>query len=159
MYEDHVPTLPDDNRQALFALNELIIVTRTLSESLKATARRLHGEESLSVPARAILLELRKSGPLTAPELARRREVSRQAVQVTVNPLLAEGILETQTNPAHQRSKLVALSARGTELIRQVMRREGTLMSELAGELAAEDMRRAAATLTQLQQLLTKRGD
>jgi len=157
MYDHHIPTSSQDNRQTMFALNELIVATRTLADSLKDTARHLHGQMELSVPARAVMLELRKSGPLTVPELARRRGVSRQFIQVTVNPLLADGTLETRANPAHQRSKLVALSDRGTEKIKQVMRREGALLQELAPDLAPDEIRQATATLTQLQQLLAQK--
>lgn len=159
MSNHHIPTSHPDSRQTLFVLNELIVATRTLADALKDTARHLHGPSQLSVPARAVMLELRKSGPTTVPELARRRQVSRQFMQVTVNPLLADGVLETQTNPAHRRSKLVALSAKGTAMIRQVMRREGALLQELATDLAPEDIRQATATLTQLQQLLAQKTD
>ncbi len=158
MYDHHIPDAQSDSRQTLFALNELIGATRSLADSLKEVARQLHDDLQLSVPARALMLELRKSGPLTVPELARRREVSRQFVQVTVNPLLAAGILETQANPAHRRSQLIALTDTGTQLIRQVMRREGSLLGELAQELSPEDIRQAAATLAQLQQVLAKKA-
>ena len=69
------------NRQTLFALGELINVTRTLADTLKDTARVLHQENSLSVSERSILLDIRKHGRQTVPDLARRRGVSRQFIQ------------------------------------------------------------------------------
>ena len=146
-----------DTRQTLFALSELISITRTLAETLKDTARELHEDNALSVSERSVLLELRKHGPLTVPDLARRREVSRQFIQATVNPLLVEGVLEAQDNPAHKRSKLVALTEKGNELIRQIMKREGALMNGLAADLEADEIRQAAETMTRVEGLLERR--
>ncbi|MDX2473194.1 MAG: MarR family winged helix-turn-helix transcriptional regulator [Candidatus Krumholzibacteria bacterium] len=143
-----------DNRQTLFALGELINVTRTLADTLKDTARALHQENSLSVSERSILLDLRKHGPQTVPDLARRREVSRQFIQATVNPLLEEGVLEAQGNPAHRRSKLIVLTDAGVQLIRQVMKKEGSFMTDIATDLNAEEIRQAAETLARVQGLV-----
>jgi len=156
MSSHNIPSSASDDSQTLFALNELITATSALAETLKETARELHEDLGLSVPERSILLDLRKNGPLTVPTLAKHREVSRQFVQATVNPLIREGILASRTNPAHRRSKLMVLTAKGTQLLRQVMRREGSLMHELAAELAADNIRRAAETLQQVLRLLVK---
>ena len=146
-----------DTRQTLFALGELINITRVLSDTLKDTARELHEENSLSVSERSILLDLRKYGPLTVPDLARRREVSRQFIQATVNPLLAEGVLETRDNPAHRRSKLMALTEKGTQLIRQIMKREGAFMNGLATDLEADEIHQAAETMVRVEELLERK--
>ena len=152
--KNHVPAA--DNRQARFALTELIAATRILAATLTGAARRLHRDQGLSVPERALLLELRQNGPQTVPALARRREVSRQFIQVTANPLLVRGVLECQANPAHRRSKLVALTEKGIELAGQVMQREGTLMHEVATGMSAEEIRQATGTLERLQGLMKK---
>jgi DNA-binding MarR family transcriptional regulator len=145
-----------DNRQTLFALGELINVTRTLADTLKDTARELHQENSLSVSERSILLDLRKHGPQTVPDLARRREVSRQFIQATVNPLLEEGVLEARDNPAHRRSKLIALTDAGVQLIRQVMKKEGAFMNGIALDLDADEIRQAAETLARVEKLIAR---
>ena len=144
------------NRQTLLALGELINITRTLADTLKDTARELHQENSLSVSERSILLDLRKHGPQTVPDLARRREVSRQFIQATVNPLLAEGVLEARDNPAHRRSKLIALTEAGTQLIRQVMKKEGAFMTGIALDLDADEIRQAAETLARVEELIDR---
>jgi len=154
MSNPHIPTPANEGRQTLFALSELININRILADTLKETAHDLHEDLDLSVPARSILLELRKNGPLTVPALARQRDVSRQFIQVTANPMLAAGILESRPNPAHRRSRLMALTNKGTELVRRVMRREGTLMHEVATDLTAAEIRQAAETLTRVQLLM-----
>ncbi len=142
------------NRQTLFALGELINVTRSLADSLKDTARLLHQENSLSVSERSILLDLRKHGRQTVPDLARRRGVSRQYIQTTVNPLLEQGLLEARENPAHRRSSFVVLTEAGTQLIRQVMKKEGAFMNGLARNLEAEEIRQATETLARVEKLI-----
>jgi DNA-binding MarR family transcriptional regulator len=145
-----------DNRQTLFALGELINVTRTLADTLKDTARELHQENSLSVSERSILLDLRKHGRQTVPDLARRRGVSRQFIQATVNPLLEQGLLEAQDNPAHRRSNFVVLTEAGTQLIRQVMKKEGAFMNGIALDLDADEIRQAAETLARVEKLIDR---
>ena len=147
-----------DNRQTLFALSELISITRTLADTLKDTARDLHQENSLTVSERTILLDLRKHGSLTVPDLARLREVSRQFIQATVNPLLVEGVLKAQDNPAHRRSKLIALTEAGTQLIRQVMKKEGAFMADLAEDLEADEIRQASETVARVKSLLDRKS-
>lgn len=71
------------------------------------------GEESLHSGERGILRVLEKSGPCTVPQIARAQSTSRQNVQIIINRLSAEGQVEFRANPAHQRSKLVALTVRG----------------------------------------------
>lgn len=159
MHEDHALSPQADDRRTIYALSELIAVVRRLGETLKDVARDLHEDRNLSVPARAILLELKKTGPLTVPDLARRRGVSRQFIQVTVNPLLATGVLVAQTNPAHRRSRLLTLSPAGELLIRRVMQQEGGLLRKWAVDLEAEEVRQAVATLENLQHVVRVRRD
>ena len=152
--DGHPPT--DSSRQSLCALNELLTSTRNLADTLKETAQNLHEDLDLSVSERTMLLELRKHGPMTVPALARLREVSRQFIHTTVNPLLAEGLLETRPNPAHRRSRLLALTDKGTDLILRVMRREGALMHELASEFGSGEIRQAAEILVRVQEVIVK---
>ena len=138
------------DRQTVFALNELIMATRSLADLLHETATHLHEDSDLSVAERAVMLELRKSGALAVPELARRRDVTRQSTQVTVNPLLKRGLLEKRPNPAHRRSSLIGLTETGTALIRKAMRKEGDLLAELARDLDAHEVREARDVLARL---------
>jgi DNA-binding MarR family transcriptional regulator len=141
-------------RQTVFALNELIAATRRLADMLRETAQRIHVDSDLSVAERAVLFELRRHGPLTVPELARRRGVTRQSTQTTVNPLLARGVLRRAPNPAHRRSPLIELTPDGVVLIRKVMRREGDLLADLSRDLEVEELRQAREALERVAQAL-----
>ena len=143
---------PTEDHQAIFALNELIKATRSLATALNAATRDLHADLDLSVSERGLLITLRQAGDRTVPNLARRRDVSRQFIQSIVNALLARGLVTTRANPLHRRSRLVTLTPAGVTLIRDVMRREGAVLQGLAGGLTAAEIRRAAATVAQVNQ-------
>ena len=156
MYDHHIPITTITDRQALFALNELIGITRALAETLKSATLALHAAQDLTVSERSLMLELKKSGPTTVPALAKSRNVSRQFVQATANPLLEAGVLMTKTNPAHRRSKFLMLTPRGVEMIREAMRKEGGLLKVLAQEVDSDEIKRAAQTLANLQEQMNR---
>ena len=54
--------------------------------------------------------------PLTAPEVGAAMGVTRQGAQKQLNALLELGLVQTLANPAHRRSLLYTLTARGRRL-------------------------------------------
>lgn len=155
MYNQSIPAQEHTDRQTVFALNELIVATRGLAELLTTATSRLHEDLELSVPERSVLIALRRAGARTVPALARERKVSRQFIQMTVNGLLARELVESQPNPAHRRSRLIALTAAGTGLIREVMRREGAVLQALSADLTAPEIRQAVAVMAQMTSKLS----
>ncbi|MCB1181914.1 MarR family transcriptional regulator [bacterium] len=144
------------DRQTVFALNTLIMTTRALADDLRDLAAALHADSELSVAERALMLELRRNGPRTVPELARARAISRQATQTTANPLLARGLLERLPNPRHRRSVRLGLTEAGVDLVRRAMRREGDLLAEMARDLEAPELQQATETLALVQQAVRR---
>jgi len=59
------------------------------------------------------LRTLVKEGPMSVPELARTKPVSRQHCQTTCNALEAKGLVEFIDNPKHKKSRLVRVTKRG----------------------------------------------
>jgi DNA-binding MarR family transcriptional regulator len=59
------------------------------------------------------LRTLIKEGPMTVPEMARTRPISRQHCQTMCNALEAQGLVEFIDNPKHRRSKLVRPTKKG----------------------------------------------
>ena len=117
---------------------------RSLFHELRAVAQELHGGSPLAGGRRGVLLNLLEDGDQTVPDLARRRPVSRQHIQVLVNQLLQEELVVRKRNPAHQRSKLVSLTAAGRRTITAMLEREKRLLRTL--ELEAEPHELLAAT-------------
>ncbi|MBX9746272.1 MAG: MarR family transcriptional regulator [Hyphomonadaceae bacterium] len=59
------------------------------------------------------LRTLVKEGPMTVPEMARTRPVSRQHCQTICNALEMQGLVEFIDNPKHKKSKLVRVTKKG----------------------------------------------
>lgn len=70
-----------------------------------------------------ILRTLAKEGPMTVPEMARSRPVSRQHCQTISNALEAQGLVEFVDNPKHKKSKLVRVTKKGRDRF-QSMRKQ-----------------------------------
>lgn len=138
------------------ALGRLIDETRALFHHLKRAAEHTHRRDALSGGERAILCDLAAGGPRTVPDLARARPVSRQHIQMLVNPLLERGLVELVDNPRHQRSSLVALTARGRGLTARVNRRERRALAELARELDDADLGQAVDTMRQVREVVDR---
>ena len=96
------------------------------------------------------MIEALAGGPRTVPDIARRKSVTRQHIQLLVDELVEAELVELRPNPAHQRSPLVALTRRGEAIFAAGRRREAPLIEQLAGGL---DARKAAATIQTLTAL------
>jgi len=105
----------------------------------------------------SVLEVLLEHGPRTVPDIARRRVVTRQHVQVLVNGLLDLRLVTLAENPAHKRSSLVSLSPSGERTIRRMLKRERD--SWARGELAVspQELRRAVATLRSVREHIAAR--
>lgn len=128
-------------------LGAVIDETRSLFHRLNAAAKELHAEDNITAGKRGVLLDLRRLGPRTVPQLARARPVSRQHIQSLVNPLSDEGYVEFTGNPAHRGSPLIRLTARGRDLARRISQREAEPLTRAAGRVPKADLEKTLATL------------
>lgn len=121
--------------------------TRLLFHTLKQWAESLHRDLEMTVPMRAVLELLLRTGPKTVPEMARARGVSRQHVQQQVDDLLDRDLVERRENPAHRRSARIALTDRGRALIENIRARELGRLSSLQVGVSDHAVREAAQVL------------
>lgn len=91
---------------------------------LSAMAERLHGDLGVGGPHRSILKILFVDGEQTAPDLARRKLVTRQAIQPHLDDLQAKGFVAAVDNPRHRRSNLYSLTKSGIDLCVAIQKRE-----------------------------------
>ncbi len=140
--------------EQIAAFNDVVDETRLLFHRLRYVAERIHGGEAPSAGKRGVLQSLRRHGPLTVPQMARQRPVSRQHIQVLVNGLLDSGYVELMDNPGHKRSKLVRLTPTGTALIDAMLERERLLVEKTDIGMPAARLRDAAHVLRRLRELL-----
>ena len=142
----------DDATGRIYAAHELFAETVSLFHRLKVVTEEIHHFGELSGGMRGVLRNL-DAAPATVPQLARMRPVSRQHIQLIVNDLKDKELVELVDNPAHQRSRLVQLTAAGTRYLKAMNRKEGELLAELGIDIPAADMERAARTLRAVREL------
>lgn len=114
--------------------------------------RRDERRSALSGTARAVLLHLARTGPLTVTEAARHLDRAQSVVSDIVTHLEAKGLLERQPDPADRRRTLVWLTPEGLDHLerdREVL--ATSLLSRAFAAMAAADR---AALLRGLAALL-----
>jgi DNA-binding MarR family transcriptional regulator len=140
-------------QQRIAQAYEVTWLVRRLFRAMGARADEYLADTGLSAADRAVMEFLYPGQELSVPDIARRYDVSRQHVQVTVNGLLAKGLLRSTTNPKHKRSRLIRLSSLGRDSFDEIRRNEAVVVEQLFDDIPAEAL---ATTKTTLTALLTK---
>jgi DNA-binding MarR family transcriptional regulator len=116
-----------------------------------ADGNRLAMAEGLTAARWQVLGAVALAGrPLTVPQIARRMGLTRQAVQESVNRLLAEALVEARDNLDHRRSPLIGLTELGSQKYTAVDQRQSRWINELAAGLQITDLVAAARVLRDL---------
>lgn len=112
--------------------------------------------DGLSVGVRAVLERLAETGPETVPQMGRAMALSRQFVQRMVNDAGEQDYVELRPNPAHQRSRLVAITDEGRIAMSRLKAREHAALGQVGGDLTGDDI---GATLRVLRHMLAAMDD
>ena len=139
------------------AMDAVLGETVSLFHRLKDVSQQVHGQGELSSGRWGVLRDLSRSGPQTVPQMARIRPVSRQYIQTIVDALNEQGLVELVENPAHKRSLLVQLTARGVNLLEQMNQRAGKVFKKLPISIPDEELQRTADTLRAVRELFAGR--
>lgn len=123
---------------------------RRLFRALAAEADFYLSDANLSSADRAIMEFLHREDALSVPDIARCYDVSRQHVQVTVNSLVDRGLLISEENPRHKRSRLIRLSRVGRSTFDEIRRNETAYVSKLFDGLPDDDLNNTRKTLETL---------
>lgn len=124
-----------------------------LYEGIAVIARRfrqLQAPGELSLPERAALARLGRSGPATSAELARAEQITPQAMGNTLNSLENRGLIERSADPNDGRRIIMSLTDAARDVVRH---RRDAKARQLADALSAGftpaelDTLRAAAPL------------
>jgi len=116
-----------------------------------ADGNRLAMAEGLTAARWQVLGAVALAGrPVTVPQIARRMGLTRQAVQESVNRLLAEALVEARDNLDHRRSPLIGLTALGRQKYTAVDQRQARWINQLAAGLQITDLAAAARALRDL---------
>lgn len=120
---------------------------RLLFNVLVAKGEQIHAGRDITMAQRAVLEFLDKNGPATVPYIARQRRVSRQHIQILVNPLLTTGAVEKIDNPAHKRSTLIGLTVSGARLISEMRDKERKVLESTGLTVSEQEIRQATSVL------------
>jgi DNA-binding MarR family transcriptional regulator len=137
-------------------IEQLVYETTALHHRMKIVIQHLHGGGELAAGKRGILKGIEIRGPQTVPQMARARPVSRQHIRASLEPLLAEGLVQYVHNPNHKRSKLVDLTPKGAARLQAINRRENQLFDSLQKQFGGKGVREAAALLRRLRDFLAR---
>ena len=102
----------------------------------------------------AVLDVVQRCGALTVPQIARERSTSRQNIQILVDRLEQQGDIQFTGNPAHKRSALVRMTAKGEASLADGDQGQQQLIDEIKALLSEEEIREAASVLQKINSLL-----
>ncbi len=151
------PMRPPDESEVT-AVADMLDAVMLLSRQLRSISRGLRGDGPLAGGHRDVLLELKRSGPRTVPQLARAWGVTRQHVQGLINTLEDRGCVEFIENPAHKRSRLVRITSPGEGFLHEQRRREEGLLSTLHVGVSRERLQGATEVLRRVGKALAELG-
>ncbi len=127
-----------------------------LRHTIVRAARRMRQEagSDLSPSLTAALSTVERHGPLTPSELADRERIKRPTATRLVARLEAEGLVTRAADPHDRRSSLIAISAEGDALLRDIRRRKDAYLQRRLRALSAEDRETLARAADALERLL-----
>lgn len=142
-------TAADDDVAAI--ADELQFVVGALVRQLRAVSPA----RDVTLSQVSILKRLDRDGRHTVAELARADKITHQSVAVSVAGLVERGLVRRTPDPADQRRKLLAVTAKGRALL--VERRKAgheELTDALAGRLNGAERAQLSRSLVLLRRLL-----
>ena len=108
----------------------------------------------LTIPEWRVMAVLGESAPRPTQAVIEATEMDRVKVSRAVTRLVDKGLVTRRTAPEDQRSQILSLSRKGSQLYRQIVPLAHALQAELTAGLSAADL----ATLDRLLAHLHERG-
>jgi DNA-binding MarR family transcriptional regulator len=144
---------PSPERDVLAAINE---VPKAFFR-ITAVADSIFADLGVTAAERGILRDLFIEGQATAPEIARRKPVTRQSMQPVLDGLVGKELVRTIDNPHHKRSKLYSLTQAGVAQCVELQKRELEAIRELLSDLSDADFAAAAKALKMMNARLDEK--
>jgi DNA-binding MarR family transcriptional regulator len=135
-------------------VSELVVHVFRLNGLLVAVGDAM-AEPSGQTSARWRVLAAIDEEPLSVAQIARAWWLTRQSVQRVADVLVREGLATYEDNPNHRRAKLVRITRRGLEALREIRLRQRAWAESLGEEIGERELREANATLARMVVALT----
>jgi DNA-binding MarR family transcriptional regulator len=130
-----------------------------LRPAVTRIARRLRQEAGGLTPTLgAALATIERHGPITPSELADRERVKRPTATKLVGRLECEGLVARTPDPADGRSSLIAITAEGRGLLRDVRQRKDAYLQRRLRTLSPAERATLAEATELLERLLAEEG-
>ena len=137
-------------------LTEIVLLVFRVNGRLLAAGDRLVGELGLTSARWQMLGAVALADrPQTAPQLAARMGVTRQAAQKQLDLLIEDGLVAPEANPGHARSPLYVLTRKGTSVYAATERVQTAWARRLADGLSIRDLETTKQLLDDLSNRLT----
>ncbi len=136
------------------SLDGTVRAIRACFNRLKLVGDQLHQDIGITAAMRGVMENLDDDGPQTVPDIARTKQVSRQHIQILADQLAEAGMASFKDNPAHKRSSLLSLTAKGTRTFTAMKKKEVEVLGDLARDLSERDLALTLRTLNHLQDSL-----
>ncbi len=135
------------------AFTELILETFRFNGRLLAAGDQLARPVGLT-SARWQVLGAIEERPLAVADIARRMGLARQNVQRLADVLQEEGFVAYTLNPNHQRAKLVGLTDKGRDGMKDLTRRQTLWANRIASSAGAGEIQAALSLMKKLRSRL-----
>ncbi|MCK7615687.1 MarR family winged helix-turn-helix transcriptional regulator [Roseibium sediminicola] len=132
-------------------LRLLIGEVRKTFRLMAGLSDRMLEARGLTASLRAILEYLAEEGPSPVPKMAAAKSMTRQSVQALVDRLDALGLIDSQPNPDHKRSQLIALTREGQATFQAILLEEKDLLVRIAADWTGGDLQETCRTLRMFQ--------
>ncbi|MDR6990289.1 MarR family winged helix-turn-helix transcriptional regulator [Luteimonas sp. 3794] len=147
--------IPSTARCDAAAVTQLALAVFRANGALIQWGDRLVGPLGLTSARWQMLGAIALAGqPLSAPQVGDAMGVSRQGAQKQLNVLADLCLVEAVSNPAHKRSPLYRLTARGQRLYCQADGLWTQCADQMAAHFNARDAKAAIETLTRMLELI-----
>lgn len=135
------------------------VFTELVLEVFRLNGLMLEAGDRLTEPlglssARWQVLGVVDHGPAPVANVARTMGLTRQSVQQTADALERDGFIEYVENPHHRRAKLISMTPKGREALRQVEARHAAWANRLATGVDLQRLREAVSGLSQVRHRL-----
>ena len=148
-------SLPNYSNKTL-ALQTLIGKITTCFQSLQREGMKLGSVSKKGNTFWGLLRLIDEHGPITVPQIAIKRKVSRQRIQVMVDEYAHDGYLALNVNPVHKRSKLVNLTAAGKTELDKLSQSIFSYLEQNSAAFEKEELETTLGVLEKLQDLIEK---
>jgi len=106
----------------------------------------------VSMPQLGILMQLHYRGNCAVGDIGERFDITNAAASQLVDKLVQSGFIQREEDPHDRRAKLLNLTEKGKELVRQGVEEHYRWIDQLSGKLTSEESAKIAEALTILTQ-------